>query len=560
MNLLEAKGRSFTNGEDRSFDAPLDATVLMKGNEPSTDTRGQTALAAHRDARELVRLVQCPKCSRPFRTPVTLPCGHTACRTCLSQPRPRENITYSNTPDRQRGIVCPYPLCGAEHLAGECSVDVTLTKVMELITLEIARHRPLTEDTPILLKEIVQWDPTTFDEKEKLPRKPHSRVLYGGRLISTFTFAELGELDFNSEVTYQSLSETDDEYKLDVAVLDRLRDTAHKELDCHICYNMMLDPTTTACGHTFCRKCLTRVLDHSNVCPVCRHDLLILPSLATQPSNARLVALLNCLCPELVAARASAVELEEHLGGTELNTPLFICTLALPTMPTFLHIFEPRYRLMIRRALEGNRQFGMIMYNRSSAPQGDLGVTQFMEYGTMLEIVNVHMAADGRSYIETKGLHRFRVRAHSLLDGYMVGRVERVEDVSLVEEERLETDETSAALTAMLSAQTAALAQGADPPPVDSEIALAKLSTCELLLKGVAFIERIRANSAQWLGQRIVDAYGGPPDDPALFPYWFACVLPIAEEEKYLLLKTRSVRERLKIMNRWIRRIEGQRW
>lgn len=42
------------------------------------------------------------------------------------------------------------------------------------------------------------------------------------------------------------------------------------------------------------------------------------------------------------------------------NVPIFVCTMAYPTVPCPLHVFEPRYRLMIRRCMEtGTRQFGM---------------------------------------------------------------------------------------------------------------------------------------------------------------------------------------------------------
>ena len=38
----------------------------------------------------------------------------------------------------------------------------------------------------------------------------------------------------------------------------------------------------------------------------------------------------------------------------------FGCSLqALPGVPCPLHVFEPRYRLMMRRAMDGNRLFGM---------------------------------------------------------------------------------------------------------------------------------------------------------------------------------------------------------
>lgn len=40
--------------------------------------------------------------------------------------------------------------------------------------------------------------------------------------------------------------------------------------------------------------------------------------------------------------------------------PVFVCTVAFPGLPCPLHVFEPQYRLMIRRCAEsGSRRFGM---------------------------------------------------------------------------------------------------------------------------------------------------------------------------------------------------------
>jgi Lon protease-like protein len=92
-------------------------------------------------------------------------------------------------------------------------------------------------------------------------------------------------------------------------------------------------------------------------------------------------------------------------------------------MPTVLHFFEPRYRLMLRRCLENPTPcFGMIM-----APKrvGNAGAENGNEYGTMLEIRSVQMLADGRSMVETWGTYRFRILETGALDGYMVGRIER---------------------------------------------------------------------------------------------------------------------------------------
>ena len=50
--------------------------------------------------------------------------------------------------------------------------------------------------------------------------------------------------------------------------------------------------------------------------------------------------------------------------STEIRAeiPIFVCTQAFPGIPCPLHIFEPRYRLMIRQCMEsGMRQFGMVV-------------------------------------------------------------------------------------------------------------------------------------------------------------------------------------------------------
>ncbi|CAI9635850.1 unnamed protein product [Alternaria burnsii] len=558
MNRQRTKGCSIVESVEHSFEPQFPAQAFMCNDERSAEASEAVALDAHCDARQMVRLVQCPRCSKPLSAPVTLPCGHTVCRGCLPPPQPRTNISYPNTPDRLMGISCPLMGCGAEHASAECSVDVTLTKLMDLIKAEIIEHRPSAENTPTLLVEVPQHEDSPMDEeeKEKLSYHGNQVELHGGRLVSTFTMAEMGKLRYSSEVHYQSLSASGDGYEhLDITLLERLRDVTHKELDCLVCYNLMLDPTTTSCGHTFCRRCLARVMDHSSICPFCRRGLHVPASLQNQSSNVILNSLLNGLCPDLVSARADALKAEEQAGDNVLNVPLFICTLSLPSMPTFLHVFEPRYRLMMRRVIEGSRQFGMVMYNRTHAPQGDLGSTPFLEYGTLLEIVNYELLRDGRSFIETRGIGRFKVRAHGLLDGYNVSRIERVEDVSLAEEAILEQRETT-----MARDYAEAFFRDHPQTQLPTEVAIETLSTQQLLDSCTAFVREMREASAPWLRERIIQVYGEPPEDPSIFPYWFASVVPIVEEEKYVLLQTERVRERLKIVYSWIGRIRGQRW
>ena len=601
----------------------------MSQDEQMLEKSSSVEIAAGDDAaRALVRLIQCPRCSRPFRTPVTLPCGRSMCRECLPARYQRENISYPDSPDRREGIVCPFMECGREHPWMDCSQDVVLAKVMDAVAVVVARHTSLSNPTPATIDQIGATNADALDalaeatlampvpfqsatdgldpEKAALAEASHdisssldSAVghlaqrsaddavvsdavneksepldvessefsenvdsqtegdafasnekispieLPASRLLAAYALAAQGTLSRDAELNLPTRESSDDSERAnDLIVTQDFLEAANKEVDCQVCYSVMLDPVTTYCGHTLCRRCMARVLDHSLHCPVCRRALAIPPLLARHPSNKTLVDLLEGLSPELMAARAEAAAAEDAVGQGDLKYPLFVCTLGFPHQPTLLRIFEPRYRLMMRRCVESNREFGILMWNRYGEPQGDLGPVHFYHYGTMLYIIQSQLFPDGTSVIESRGTYRFRVKAHDMLDGYSIGSVERIEDVSLAEEERIEAEETAL------------------PAVEEGDVAgqIERMSTRDLLAMGHEFVTKMHARSATWLRQRALDIYGLPPHNAALFPYWFASVLPISDEEKYKLLPTRTVRERLKITATWIKRIESQRW
>jgi ATP-dependent Lon protease len=219
---------------------------------------------------------------------------------------------------------------------------------------------------------------------------------------------------------------------------------------------------------------------------------------------------------------------------------------------------------MIRRAVEsGDRKFGMLLHNPSREPQGNLGRVHFYECGTLLHIINMHLMPDGRSLIETVGVSRFRVLKHGTKDDYTVGKVERIDDISIAAEEELEARETSGpSIAPNFSAQDhfGAPPQHTRDPKQPVQLSDIKtMSTQELFVMGVDFVTRMREQSAPWLHTRVFQVYGQCPNDPSLFPWWFASVLPTADGEKYKLLSTSSVRERLKLCAEWIITIESQR-
>jgi ATP-dependent Lon protease len=77
-----------------------------------------------------------------------------------------------------------------------------------------------------------------------------------------------------------------------------------------------------------------------------------------------------------------------------------------PGAPLPLHIFEPRYRQMVARCVEGDGRFGLIYHDadRHGEYQTDQG-----QVGCVAEILDFQPLPDGRSLIFTRGRERFQV-------------------------------------------------------------------------------------------------------------------------------------------------------
>jgi len=318
--------------------------------------------------------------------------------------------------------------------------------------------------------------------------------------------------------------------------IKRIKEQLMTELDCQICYSLFIDPITTPCGHSFCKPCITRSLDHNSTCPICRQPLHNYNAYLHHPINKTIYSFIRALYPSLYSERRYL--LESEFFNTMQDTPMFVTNaLVFPKMPCFLHIFEPRYRLMIRRCMQSRqRQFGMVLSRGNT----------YQDYGTMLEIRSAEFLADGRSLVETIGTYKFKVVEKGSKDGYDVGKVERIDDISPEEEERIEREELRRAEIHNTS------------NPLNNPIR--EYTTSELIGISRDFIETLRNGNSPWLLQRLNSVYGDMPDDPSDFSYWVASVIPIDETEKYRLLELRSVRDRLKLIVEWISSLRDQWW
>jgi len=203
--------------------------------------------------------------------------------------------------------------------------------------------------------------------------------------------------------------------------------------------------------------------------------------------------------------------------------PVFVCTTSAPNIPCPLHIFEPRYRLMIRRAMEsGTREFGMSCQVDENNP--------FADYGTMLEIRDVQYFSDGRSIIDTVGGRRFQVLDRGTRDGYNTAKVEFIQD---------------------------------EMPKEDELTALQNLHDATFWRAGRWFAQMgtdIKAGILMHYGNlpEPENDYWKLPNGPS-WVWWLLVIMPLEAKVRFQVLSTTSLRQRLEVVAAILRFISQSR-
>ena len=132
------------------------------------------------------------------------------------------------------------------------------------------------------------------------------------------------------------------------------------DLQCSICLDFYFEPLTLKCGHTFCRACLlqsTKLAPDGRSCPQCRALIAIADPL-THPADAAITASVAKAVPAAMIEQRSlqATKALEALARSAASAlPVFVMrpggqSEMRPGAHISLHFFEPRYRILIRRA------------------------------------------------------------------------------------------------------------------------------------------------------------------------------------------------------------------
>jgi hypothetical protein len=191
-------------------------------------------------------------------------------------------------------------------------------------------------------------------------------------------------------------------------------------------------------------------------------------------------------------------------AGGELLLPLFpLDNVLFPDMLMPLHIFEPRYRLLVKRCLERNEPFGSVLIQQGEEV-GPGAIPH--KVGTLAEIVAHAPMPDGRSLITVKGGTRFEIDA--VIQGeapYLLGRVRYLPD-PVDETERTLADSVAEAYADYVVGVVAATGGVRREVPVIDELQMG--SPCDVSFR-------------------------------------IAAGLAVEDDERQMLLETMSVRERL---------------
>src|SRR5206468_8982532 len=111
------------------------------------------------------------------------------------------------------------------------------------------------------------------------------------------------------------------------------------------------------------------------------------------------------------------VSSQSGFGGdlAPIKIPSVIPVFPLPNMVFFprtylpLHIFEPRYRTMVRDAASTHRMIGMVLLKEGWESDYD-GAPAVFSTGCVGRIISVQPLPDGRSNIMLQGLRRFELQ------------------------------------------------------------------------------------------------------------------------------------------------------
>ncbi|EKX52551.1 hypothetical protein GUITHDRAFT_101718 [Guillardia theta CCMP2712] len=266
--------------------------------------------------------------------------------------------------------------------------------------------------------------------------------------------------------------------------------------------------------------------------------------------NITIVNILRNCFPDQYQARID--ELQHERNAWENILPIFFYNDTLyPYSPLVLHLFEPRYKIMIKRIVQASRKFAYLPCMHSyQASVGDVGV--------IAELSEVEFLPDGRAHVQAKCRDRFRILDTWVEDGTQglhwckveIIHDEPVEshaDVQVSQENENEQEDAGDANVEESQDQDGAAVQAQSTQSLE-----------ECARECSQMFEAMMENFGN-MRSDIDVAHGPKPENPEKLSFWLASILPVPYHQKHNLLTSRSTMERLNELLSIIRMHQDQR-
>jgi Lon protease-like protein len=284
-------------------------------------------------------------------------------------------------------------------------------------------------------------------------------------------------------------------------------------LECNICLSLLCEPISLSCGHTYCRVCLVKSLRrHKKQCPGCREVCHV--SAENAAENYVIKSLAMALDPNLYKQRVQE-GLAEKEAWLNLYPIFFYGQKLLPFNKLNLHLFEPRYKIMMNNIVNSSRAFVYVCPTGNRLEVGELAL--------VADVKEAEFLADGRCILEANLSKRSRIVEHYVEDGTQGLCYCRVEPVN--------------------------------DDPVPPELA-EEAST--LKARALVLVNEMLADD--FTRRQVTEQYCAmPTSDLEAFSMWLCCVGPLGARDVSAALAQRNTLERLRLGIRHLERLLEQR-
>lgn len=239
-----------------------------------------------------------------------------------------------------------------------------------------------------------------------------------------------------------------------------------------------------------------------------------------------------------------------------MELPLFpLHTVLCPGVALPLHIFEPRYRALVKHCLDHGSPFGIVLI-RDGREVG-AGPTSIATVGTVVEIREAGRFSDGRYELLVVGVRRFRIESVTVgREPYLIGQVEDLEelvgDVALA---RDLTDRVTQRFVRYLALLQPVDGEDADEIDVQVELELdddAPEPGSSSTSLDLGDDEQHSAADRDHLDTVARDV--SIPDDPTILSYLLSGIIQVDQPRRQALLEAATTEARLRELIRLIDR------